>query len=311
MGSSFIHLFLYHVLNLTWFPCHLHQLYRMRVFFLQQHYSLNICGLSSSVPRINSHKQQHLFAPESRTPPSWYPPSLTNSSTPDLNPADAPIKQNLGWDAILWMKPNTALSYVLKLLSSVVQFSCSVVSDSLRPHGLQQARIPCPSPTPGVYSNSRPLSSDAIQPSMGFKLLHCDIICIPYNSSPFKASDSVVFSLSTGVCNYNNNACMLNRVQLCATPWTGLPGFSVHGISQARIPEWVAISFSRESSRLSSQSIFAYFIWLRKKYWSLWLSCLIPVLNILYEGIIIIHGLLHLVSFPEPTGFKVHPCCSM
>ena len=220
MGSSFIHLFLYHVLNLTWFPCHLHQLYRMRVFFLQQHYSLNICGLSSSVPRINSHKQQHLFAPESRTPPSWCPPSLTNSSTPDLNPADAPIKQNLGWDAILWMKPNTALSYVLKLLSSVVQFSCSVVSDSLRPHGLQQARIPCPSPTPGVYSNSRPLSSDAIQPSMGFKLLHCDIICIPYNSSPFKASDSVVFSLSTGVCNYNNNACMLNRVQLCATPWT-------------------------------------------------------------------------------------------
>ena len=39
-----------------------------------------------------------------------------------------------------------------------VQFSCSVVSDSLRPHGLQHARPPCPSPTPGVYSNSCPLS---------------------------------------------------------------------------------------------------------------------------------------------------------
>ena len=34
------------------------------------------------------------------------------------------------------------------------QFSRSVVSDSLRPHGLQHARPPCPSPTPGVYSNS-------------------------------------------------------------------------------------------------------------------------------------------------------------
>ena len=34
----------------------------------------------------------------------------------------------------------------------------SVVSDSLWPHGLQHARPPCPSPTPGVYSNSRPLS---------------------------------------------------------------------------------------------------------------------------------------------------------
>ena len=39
-----------------------------------------------------------------------------------------------------------------------VQFSRSVVSDSLRPHGLQHARPPCPSPTPGVYSNSCPLS---------------------------------------------------------------------------------------------------------------------------------------------------------
>ena len=38
--------------------------------------------------------------------------------------------------------------------SSSVQFSCSVVSDSLRPQGLQHARPPCPSPTPGVYSNS-------------------------------------------------------------------------------------------------------------------------------------------------------------
>ena len=35
-----------------------------------------------------------------------------------------------------------------------VQFSRSVVSDSLRPHGLQHARPPCPSPTPRVYSNS-------------------------------------------------------------------------------------------------------------------------------------------------------------
>ena len=35
-----------------------------------------------------------------------------------------------------------------------VQFSCSVVSDSLISHGLQHASLPCPSPTPRVYSNS-------------------------------------------------------------------------------------------------------------------------------------------------------------
>ena len=39
-----------------------------------------------------------------------------------------------------------------------VQFSCSAVSDSLRPHELQHARPPCPLPAPGVYSNSCPLS---------------------------------------------------------------------------------------------------------------------------------------------------------
>ena len=43
-------------------------------------------------------------------------------------------------------------------LSFTVQFSRSVVPDSLRPHGLQHARPPCPSPTPKVYSNSCPLS---------------------------------------------------------------------------------------------------------------------------------------------------------
>ena len=41
---------------------------------------------------------------------------------------------------------------------SSVQFSCSVVSDSLRPHELQHARPPCPSPTSEVHSDSRPSS---------------------------------------------------------------------------------------------------------------------------------------------------------
>ena len=47
---------------------------------------------------------------------------------------------------------NKLLCVCAKLLS--VQFSRSVVTDSLRPHESQHARPPCPSPTPGVYSNS-------------------------------------------------------------------------------------------------------------------------------------------------------------
>ena len=44
------------------------------------------------------------------------------------------------------------------LFLSSVQFSHSVVSDSLQPHESQHARPPCPSPTPGIYPNSCPLS---------------------------------------------------------------------------------------------------------------------------------------------------------
>ena len=48
--------------------------------------------------------------------------------------------------------------FLTELSRTSVQFSHSVMSDSLRPHGSQHARPPCPSPTPGVYSNSSPLS---------------------------------------------------------------------------------------------------------------------------------------------------------
>ena len=50
---------------------------------------------------------------------------------------------------------NTIRNYTIILL---VQFSHSVVSNSLWPHGLQHIRPPCPSSTPRVYSNSCPLS---------------------------------------------------------------------------------------------------------------------------------------------------------
>ena len=45
-----------------------------------------------------------------------------------------------------------------KAVTDLFQFSCSVMSDSLRPYELQHTRPPCPSPTPGVYPNSCPLS---------------------------------------------------------------------------------------------------------------------------------------------------------
>ena len=61
--------------------------------------------------------------------------------------------------------PLPYLSFVLKNGISSVQFSRSVVSNTLRPHESQHARPPCPSSAPGVYSNSCPLSQWCIQQS--------------------------------------------------------------------------------------------------------------------------------------------------
>ena len=57
-----------------------------------------------------------------------------------------------------WVPSINILELCFKTWLSSVQFSCSVVSDSLRPHELQHARPPCPSPTPRAYPNSCPLN---------------------------------------------------------------------------------------------------------------------------------------------------------
>ena len=69
-------------------------------------------------------------------------------------------------------------------MSSSVQFSHAVVSDSLRPYGLQHTRPPCPSPNPRVYSNSCPLSQWC-HPTISSSV-------IPFSSclQPFPASGS-------------------------------------------------------------------------------------------------------------------------
>ena len=56
------------------------------------------------------------------------------------------------------MPESRAFNLISWVKYCTVQFSRSVVTDSLRPHGLQHSRPPCQSPTPRVYSNSCPLS---------------------------------------------------------------------------------------------------------------------------------------------------------
>ena len=79
---------------------------------------------------------------------------------------------------------------------SSVQFSRSVVSDSLRPHELQHARPPCPSPTPRVHSNSPP-SSWSCHPAILSSV-------VPFSSCPqsLPASESfpIRSSLKSSLC---------------------------------------------------------------------------------------------------------------
>ena len=53
-------------------------------------------------------------------------------------------------------QPPSHLTFVNRVLHQIIQFSHSVISDSLWPHGLQHTRLPRPSPTPEGYSNSCP-----------------------------------------------------------------------------------------------------------------------------------------------------------
>ena len=78
-------------------------------------------------------------------------------------------------------------------LFSSVQFSCSVMSNSLQPYGLQHTRPPCPSPTPRVYSNLCPLSQWC-HPTISSSV-------VPFSSCPqsLPASESFPMSqVSTG-----------------------------------------------------------------------------------------------------------------
>ena len=69
-----------------------------------------------------------------------------------------------------------------------VQFSRSVVSDSLRPHESQHARPPCPSPTPGVHPDSRP-SSHWCHPAISSSV-------VPFSSCPQSLPASGSFPMS-------------------------------------------------------------------------------------------------------------------
>ena len=139
-----------------------------------------------------------------------------------------------------------------------------VVSDSLRLHGLQHTRLPCPSPTPGACSNSCPLSRWC------HPIVSSSVIPFSFCLQSFSASGSFLVSqffasgggsiggsASAPVLSMNIQgwfpfaAAAAKSLKSCLTlcdPTDGSPrGSPVPGILQARTLEWVAISFSSAS----------------------------------------------------------------
>ena len=107
-----------------------------------------------------------------------------------------------------------------------VQFSGSVMSDSLWPHGLHHARPPCPLVTPGVYSNSCP-----------WVLLMQYFTILKFNMMDLNQSHTMCVCVC--VCVVTKSFWFFCNPMDCSPP-----GSSVHGISQAGILEWVSISSS-------------------------------------------------------------------
>ena len=79
-------------------------------------------------------------------------------------------------------------NFQYRLLSTSVQFSRSVMSDSLRPHESHHARPPCPSPTPGAHPDSRPLSQRC-HPAISSSV-------VPFSSCPQSLPASESFRMS-------------------------------------------------------------------------------------------------------------------
>ena len=145
------------------------------------------------------------------------------------------------------------------------------MSDSLQPHESQHTRPPCPSPTPGVYSNSRP-SSQWCHPAISSSVVPFSS-CLPSLPASRSFPMSQLFAWGGQSIGVSASASVLpvNTQDWSLLEWTGwislqskglsrvaqscptlcnlmdcsLLGFSVHGILQARILKCADIPFSR------------------------------------------------------------------
>ena len=146
-----------------------------------------------------------------------------------------------------------------------VQFSCSVISDSLWPYGVQHTRLPFPSPSPGVCSNSCPLIESVIS-SNHF------ILCQPFlllpQSSPAWGSFQMNQFFTSGDQSIGASASAsvlpMNIQDWFPLGWTGWISLQSKGLSRV-FSNTTTQKHQFFGAQLSSQSNFHIHIWLLKK----------------------------------------------
>ena len=141
------------------------------------------------------------------------------------------------------------------------QFSYSVMSNSLQPHGLQHARLPCPSPTSGACSISCPLVGDAVQPSH----LLCSLLLL-LQSSPGSGSFPVSQFFASGGQSIGASTSILPKsiqgwFPLRLIDWCDLLAFQ--GTLKSRL--------QHPSSKASILRRFAFIVQLSHPYVTMWL----------------------------------------
>ena len=155
-------------------------------------------------------------------------------------------------------------TYLKRRGISSVQFSHSVVSDSLQTHEPQDTRPPCPSPTPGVYSKSCPLRQwchPAISSSV-----------IPFSSCPQSLPASESFPMnqlfawggqSTGV-SASASVLPMNTQDWFCLEWTGWISLQSKGLSRV-FSNTTVQKHQFFSAQLSSQSNYHIHTWLLER----------------------------------------------